>query len=533
MDFSTSLKTNPRLRLLLYALVLLLAASSARAQTTTFTYQGKLTDGGTPANGSYDLQFKLWDAASGGTQQPQPSPVTVTLASVSVSAGIFTVQLDFGVSALPGANRFLEISARPNGGGSFTLLSPRQQISPTPYAIRTLGAGAADALSSACVGCVQDSQINQLAGSKVNGLIPTASVPAGSGNYIQNTTSPQASANFNISGDGTSGGTLTGNIINAASQYNIGGFSFASAPSNNTFVGFNAGQHTTGEGNAFFGSGAGQNNTAGFMNAFFGNGAGLLNTMGSGNSFFGQGAGFTNTMGINNSFFGASAGALNTGGSNSFFEEAAGQNSSTGSQNSFFGAGAGSANTAGASNTFIGASANGPSGVTNATAIGANARADSSNSLVLGSINGLNGAVANTSVGIGTSVPGYPLNVVGSAGSGSLQGVVEFSNSSPDTGIRINNTASGGHTWTLFSSGGSSGLGAGTFNIYDVSSGQARLSIDSAGRKIFAGGQVTVNDGNVFIASPNSLVITSPNGACWQIRVDNNGVLFAASVTCP
>ena len=75
MHFPTSLKTNSRLLLLLYvALVLLLAASAARAQTTTFTYQGKLTDGGTPANGSYDLQFTLWDAVSGGTQQPQPTP---------------------------------------------------------------------------------------------------------------------------------------------------------------------------------------------------------------------------------------------------------------------------------------------------------------------------------------------------------------------------------------------------------------------------------------------------------------------------
>src|SRR5262249_20058137 len=81
----------------------------------------------------------------------------------------------------------------------------------TPYAIRTLGAGAADALSSACVGCVQDTNINSVAGSKVNGLIPVASVPPGSGSYIQNTTSPQASSNFNISGNGTVGGNLSAN----------------------------------------------------------------------------------------------------------------------------------------------------------------------------------------------------------------------------------------------------------------------------------------------------------------------------------
>ena len=72
--------------------------SSAAQQTTSFTYQGRLTDGGSVANGSYDLQFTLWDSASGGTQQPQPAPVTVTKSAVSVSGGIFTTQLDFTVN---------------------------------------------------------------------------------------------------------------------------------------------------------------------------------------------------------------------------------------------------------------------------------------------------------------------------------------------------------------------------------------------------------------------------------------------------
>ena len=40
----------------------------AWAQTTAFTYQGRLTTGGNPANGSYDFQFKLFDALSDGAQ---------------------------------------------------------------------------------------------------------------------------------------------------------------------------------------------------------------------------------------------------------------------------------------------------------------------------------------------------------------------------------------------------------------------------------------------------------------------------------
>src|SRR5205807_1410681 len=61
---------------------------------------------------------------------------------------------------------------------------------------------------------------------------------AGSSNYIQNTTTQQASSNFNISGNGTAGGTLSGNILNAASQYNLGGSRVLSnAGTNNFFVG--------------------------------------------------------------------------------------------------------------------------------------------------------------------------------------------------------------------------------------------------------------------------------------------------------
>jgi hypothetical protein len=57
----------------------------------------------------------------------------------------------------------------------------------------------------------------------VSGLIPVASVPAGSASYIQNSTSQQTSSNFNISRNGTAGGTVSINVVNATMQYNLGG----------------------------------------------------------------------------------------------------------------------------------------------------------------------------------------------------------------------------------------------------------------------------------------------------------------------
>jgi hypothetical protein len=98
---------------------------------TSFTYQGRLDNAGTPANGQYDLNFTLWDLASGGTQVG----ITVTAANQTVSNGIFTLPLDFGTSAFQGQQRWLQIAVRPSGNGLYTTLSPRQPVSPAPYAV--------------------------------------------------------------------------------------------------------------------------------------------------------------------------------------------------------------------------------------------------------------------------------------------------------------------------------------------------------------------------------------------------------------
>ena len=79
---------------------LLGCVSAVFAQTTAFTYQGQLKDGANPANGSHDFQFKLFDTQAIGTGTQQG--VTVTLLNVSVTAGVFSVQLDFGAGVFTG-----------------------------------------------------------------------------------------------------------------------------------------------------------------------------------------------------------------------------------------------------------------------------------------------------------------------------------------------------------------------------------------------------------------------------------------------
>jgi hypothetical protein len=389
---------------LLSVAVLLVSSGVALAQTTSFTYQGRLTDGGNAANGSYDLQFALFDSSSGGTQIVS----TLTRSSVAVSGGVFSVLLDFGVNAFPGADRFLEISARLSGSGSFTLLSPRQQITSTPYAIRSANATTADTATGATT-ATNATQLGGVAASQyvltTDSRMSDARNPLpNSANYVQNTTNPQPSSNFNITGDGTAGGMLTGNAVNATTQYNIGGNRVLSIPgTHNLFAGTGAGQaNTLGTDNSFFGYNAGLNNTGnltvgGRFNSFYGSGAGQSNTQGRFNSFFGVNAGSSNVLGANNSFFGGATGTGNTGNDNSFFGTSAGLRNTTGERNSFFGSNAGSSNLSGSDNTVIGANANvGANNLTAATAIGANATVNLSDSIVLGN---------NANVGIGLSNP--------------------------------------------------------------------------------------------------------------------------------
>ena len=363
----------------------LLAVTSAFAQTSGFTYQGRLTDGGTAANGNYDLQFALFDSLSGGTQIGS----TQAINTVAVSNGVFTVTLDFGAASFSGANRFLEISARPSGAGSFTLLTPRQQVTSTPYAVRSASAGNADTATNATqLGGIAAGQYVQTNDSRLSD--PRSPTP-GSANYIQTNPNSAQNANFNISGTGTVAGTLTGSVVNATTQFNIGGNRVLMTDSNsNIFAGVSAGANTTGGHNSFLGYEAGFKNQTGGANAFVGYGAGNTNTSGSDNTFLGSLAGFNSTMGFGNTFLGAEAGNNNT----------------TGGFNAFLGYQAGFNNATGSNNTTLGYFANvGADNLTNATAIGSNAQVTQSNSLVLGSINGVHGATADTNVGIGTTAP--------------------------------------------------------------------------------------------------------------------------------
>lgn len=123
------------------AIGVILAATSAQADVplgTAFTYQGQLKEGGAPVNSTADLEFALWDADEDGSQVG----LTVRVNNVDITDGLFTVEVDFGVEAYNGAERWVEIAVRtphdPGDTEPFTTLSPRQKLTAAPYATHAL-----------------------------------------------------------------------------------------------------------------------------------------------------------------------------------------------------------------------------------------------------------------------------------------------------------------------------------------------------------------------------------------------------------
>lgn len=113
------------------------AAAPAGAQAAlgfAFTYQGCLLDNETPVDNVCDFQFALWDDPDAGTQVAGPQEVT----GVPVSDGRFTVQLDFG-NIFDGTAYWLEVEVQCSGDAGYTTLSPRQALTPAPYAMALPG----------------------------------------------------------------------------------------------------------------------------------------------------------------------------------------------------------------------------------------------------------------------------------------------------------------------------------------------------------------------------------------------------------
>ncbi|MDB6020623.1 MAG: hypothetical protein JWQ04_480 [Pedosphaera sp.] len=178
--------------------------NSVWAQGTAFTYQGRMDVNSSAASGNFDMQFKLHPAGSTNLI----GPILIS-SPVGVTNGLFTVALDFG-NVFDGTVLFLEVGLRPTGSlSNYTILSPTQPLTPTPYAVRASSV-------NAFTGTIADSQLStNIARFTTGGGFTGPVVLNGSGSF-----SGTLSGTFN----GTTTGTNLGTFIGTTTGTNIGTF---------------------------------------------------------------------------------------------------------------------------------------------------------------------------------------------------------------------------------------------------------------------------------------------------------------------
>ncbi len=351
--------------------------STLHAQGTAFSYSGQLQNNGSPASGTYNLTFSLFNTNAGGTAIAEP----ITNNAVVITNGLFTVLIDFGAGVWNGQTNWLQIGVESNGISGFTPLSPRQELTPAPYAIYAENAGGLPGLS---VQQNTNGAPNLIGGSPANfvsgGVVGATISGGGDTNYGGIAFINSVTGNFGTVGGGannTAGfvATVGGGAYNTASgdQAVVGGGANNTASGQYATVG--GGYQNTASGELATVGGGYENTNSGELATV---GGGVLNTASGISSFVGGGGYDGSTFRANNALGNASVivGGLGnfipSGGTYAFigggaFNTASGELATVGG---------GSANTASGIGSFVGGggfdgtTTNGNSAVGNASVIG-------------------------------------------------------------------------------------------------------------------------------------------------------------------
>ena len=124
-----------KIKTILLGLGVALLAGLASAQTTAFNFTGQLSDGGSPANGNYDFNFRIYSVSSGGSEVAP----AISAPSTPVRNGVFSSMLDYGANVFTnGGNLWVQAEVRTAGtSGAYAPLG-RQQLTPVPFALYAL-----------------------------------------------------------------------------------------------------------------------------------------------------------------------------------------------------------------------------------------------------------------------------------------------------------------------------------------------------------------------------------------------------------
>jgi hypothetical protein len=302
LNRNCSMKT--KLHHLFIALLLFAGVNRAAAQGTAFTYQGQLQANGSPASGTYNLTFTLFNTNITGV--PIAGPVMTN--GVIATNGLFTVQIDFGSGMFTGTNYWLQIGVETNGASPFMTLTPRQQLTPVPYAIFAES-------SSNLLGSLPVAQLS--------GTVPLAQLPAA---VVTNNETSVTLSNVTLTGtlNLPSAGTINAGgssllFADSADDFYAGpgAGSVAISATDSTGIGYGSlSSNSNGVNNTAIGYLSLNNNTNGSFNVASGGRALFSNTSGNNNAAYGRRALEDNTSGSDNTAVGFEALDANPGGSN-------------------------------------------------------------------------------------------------------------------------------------------------------------------------------------------------------------------------
>ncbi len=447
----------------LTALAALLLAGAAHAQVpvgSAFTYQGRLTDGAAPANGTYDLSFHLWrHPTSTDVLDHVAGPICVD--DVNVTDGLFSVDLDFGAASFNAEARWLSIGVRPDSTpgncatpAGYAGLSPRQRLAPAPFSIATRGVSV-DGTGN--VGIGTDSPFRRLhlsgeGGSSINGIRLTHPVEGSNWDLVIGGPANSFAGGFALADEGAARVVVnsTGNVgigtTNTPTRLTVqtppGSYGISHQDGTvqlSTYVAGTGGWFGTRSNNPlhFY-----TNDSASrMMIATDGN-------VGIGTSTPGFPLTFTNSFGDKISLWGQSGNHYGFGVQSNLLQI----HSATSLNDIAFGFGSSGAFT--------------------------------ERMRIKG----------NGNVGIGTANPSFPMHIVTTAPNVML---AESSNTI-GTWSRLRNTSAGGHDWITISSGSGNGEGAGNLMFYDETSGATRM--------------ILTDDGNVGIGTTSPVAKLHVNG---------------------
>ncbi len=198
-------------------------AIATAATSNTVNFQARLMNasGSIVADGNYNVEFKLYNASSGGTalwteDYTSTSGTGSSDVRIHVANGYLSTALG-SVTSFPGTidwsqDLYLTMNIGGVGTGSFPgigdgEMSPRIHLTAVPYAFR---AGQATQLASgtSTLSFTNPNNGRTITLPDASGEVCVEGSTACNASYIQNTTSPQSSSNFNISGTGIAGGAL-------------------------------------------------------------------------------------------------------------------------------------------------------------------------------------------------------------------------------------------------------------------------------------------------------------------------------------